>query len=100
MVPVGQHYQASGRLDLRSIAIMLILGTVTAALAALVMWLWEISPVPQILIVTPILQGLMVALALGFMIRRLQVRNPWLAAWIGFLCGALSVGLVHYGHYR
>lgn len=100
MVPVGQHYHPSGRLDLRSVAIMLILGTMTAVITAFVMWLWEISPIPQLLIVTPILQGLMIALALGFIVRRLQVRNPMLVGVIGFFCGALSIALVHYGHYR
>lgn len=78
---------------------MTILGTVVAALGAALVWLWEISPVPTLVLLTPLLQGGCIGFVLGFMIHRMRIRNPVLAGFLGFACGLLSILLVHYGHY-
>ena len=65
----------------------------------LLVWLWEWSPIPTLLLITPLLQGLGVGVVMAFAIGRLRMRNPWFHALVGFACGLLSIGLVHYGHY-
>ncbi len=99
MTAVGQTYRASGPIDVRSILTTTILGAVVAVVGAGVVWLWEISPIPTLVLLTPILQGAVVGGALGFMIGRLHLRNPRLVGFVGFLCGLLSITLVHYGHH-
>src|SRR5262249_12380426 len=99
MVPVGQPYQSSGEFEIRGVLSMLILGALTAAIAAGIVWLWEISPIPTLLILTPLLQGALLAVVLAALVSRLRFRNAFLATAIGFACGLLSIGLVHYGHY-
>ena len=99
MIPVGQPYKAAGPINLRSVATTLILGTVVALLAAMAVWAWEISPIPTLVIITPILQGVLIGVAMTFMIGRLRMRNPKLVGLIAFACGLLSVAMVHYGHY-
>jgi len=99
MVPVGHNYRPEGKLDARSALSATILGVVTAIFAALVVWAWELSPVPTLVIITPLLQGLLIGLVLAFVIGRLRLRHPNLLGAIGLLCGLSSVGLVHYGHY-
>jgi hypothetical protein len=99
MIPVGQHYRASGPINLRLILSTLILGTVTACAAALAVWAWESSPIPTLLILTPILQGLLIGVVLGLVIGRLKLRNVFILSFMGFICGLTSVGLVHVGHH-
>jgi hypothetical protein len=99
MIPVGQPYRPAGTLDVRSILITTILGVTAAVIGAAVIWLWEWSPIPTLVIVTPIIQGLGVGAVMAFAVGRLRMRNPNLVFAVGCACGLLSIGLVHYGHY-
>ncbi len=99
MIPVGQTYRPAGQFELRSILVTAILGTVTAILGAVLIWLWEISPLPTLVLITPILQGIIVGGVFGYMVGRLQMRNPRIAAVVAFSCGLLSYSLVHVGHH-
>lgn len=100
MVPPGESYRAAGSFDVRSVLASLILGVTAAVLSAGAIWLWEISPVPTLLILTPLFQGFAVGWVMAMLVTRLKIRNPVLVGGIGFLCGLLSVFLVHYGHHR
>ncbi len=99
MIPVGQPYRPAGTLDVRSILITTILGVTAAVIGAAVIWLWEWSPIPTLVIFTPIIQGLGVGGVMAFAVGRLRMRNPRFVLAVGCACGLLSVGLVHYGHY-
>jgi len=99
MIPVGHPYQAAGPIDFRSVLTTVILGTVIAILSGLGVWLWEASPLPTMVILTSIIQGAVIGLALAFMIGRLRLRAPKLLATIGLACGLASVAIVHYGHH-
>ncbi len=99
MMQVGQPYRPSGAFGVRDTVSMMILGTVVAALGAALVWLWEISPIPTLVLITPLLQGACIGGVLMFMIRRMRIRNPALSGVLGFACGLLSITLVHYGHY-
>jgi hypothetical protein len=99
MIPIGQPYRPAGALDARSILITSILGTTAAVIGAALVWLWEWSPIPTLVLLTPILQGLAVGAVMSFAVGRLRMRNPRIVATVGFVCGVLSIGLVHYGHY-
>ena len=39
-------------------------------------WLWEWSPIPTLLLITPLLQGLVVGAVMAFAVGRLRMRNP------------------------
>ena len=65
MIPVGQPYVPAGALDARSVLITTILGTTAAVIAAALVWVWEWSPIPTLLILTPLLQGLAVGAGHG-----------------------------------
>jgi phosphate/sulfate permease len=78
---------------------MTILGAAIAAAGAGLVWLWEISPIPTLVILTPIIEGFVVGAVLALMVKRLRIRNALLAGVLGCGCGLLSIGLVHYGHY-
>ncbi len=99
MIPVGQPYRPAGRLDVQAILVTVILGFFTAALAAIPIWLWEISPIPTLVIITAIVQGLIVGWCLKYMVGRLKLRSPRLVGTIALGCGLLSVFFVHYAHY-
>ncbi len=99
MTPIGQNYRASGTLDVRSILSTLILGLTSAVFSALVIWGWEISPIPTLVILTAILQGALIGLVMAFAIGRLKLRNVWLLTIFGFLFGLLSVAMVHFSHH-
>src|SRR6185312_14543370 len=89
----------AGTLDVRSILITVILGTTAAVIGAAIVWLWEWSPIPTLVILTPIIQGVGIGLVMTFVVERLRMRNPKLVGTVGFACGLLSILLVHYGHY-
>jgi|GEM_PF-5160017 len=99
MIPVGQPYRATGPIEIQPVLITIILGIVTGIFGAGLVWLWESSPIPTLMILTPIIQGIIVGSAFGFMVGRLQMRNPRLVGTIAFACGLLSIGLVHFGHH-
>ena len=99
MTSIGQPYRPAGTLDLRSILITTILGVTAAVIGAAVFWLWEWSPIPTLVVLTPIIQGLCVGGVMAFAVGRLRMRNHRLVATVGFTCGLLSITLVHYGHY-
>ena len=99
MVPIGQKYVPSGAFSLRGVLTALILGGWGAAICAGLVCLWEISPIPTLMILTPIIQGVGVAIVLGLVVTKMKIRNPLVAGTIGLACGLLSVGLQHYGHY-
>jgi hypothetical protein len=99
MIAVGQPYRPAGMLDLRSILITAILGVTAAVIGAALVWLWEWSPIPTLLLVTPAVQGVGIGAVMAFAVGRLRMRNPRLVATVGVACGLLSVCLVHYGHY-
>lgn len=99
MIPVGHTYRPEGQIDARSVLAATILGVVTAVFAAIVVWAWELSPVPTLVILTPFLQGLLIGIVLTLLIGRLKLRHPKLMASVGFACGLASVGLIHYAHY-
>jgi hypothetical protein len=63
MIPVGQPYRPAGTLDARSILITTILGTAVAVLGAALVWLWEWSPIPTLVLLTPLVQGAAVGAA-------------------------------------
>jgi hypothetical protein len=99
MIPVGQKYRPAGTLDGRSILITIILGTTAAVIGAAIVWLWEWSPIPTFVVLTPAVQGIGVGGVMAAVVKRLRMRNPWLVAVGGIACGLLSAVLVHYGHY-
>ncbi len=99
MTPIGTTYRAEGSLEPKSIFITLILGVTAAVLGAALVWTWEWSGIPTLVIITPLLQALGVGMAMAFAIGRLRVRNPRLVGLVAFACGLLSALLVHYGHY-
>jgi hypothetical protein len=99
MIPVGQPYRPAGSLDVQSILITTILGVTAAVIGAAIVWLWEWSPIPTLVILTPIIQGIGIGLVMAFVVGRLRMRNLRLVGTVGFTCGLLSIALVHYGHY-
>lgn len=99
MIPVGQAYIPTGGLHFRGLLTALILGFWGALLSAGLIWLWEISPVPTLLLFTPIVQGFLVGLVTALVFSRMKMRNPRLAMLMGFAFGLLSIGLVHFGHH-
>lgn len=99
MVPIGQLYRPAGTLDIRSTLITVILGVTAAVIGAAVVWLWERSPIPTLVVLTPCIQGMFVGGVMAFAVGRLRMRNPRLIAMVGFTCGLLSIFFVHYGHY-
>ena len=91
MIAVGQRYQPTGQFEPIG-AIFAAAGClILAAVAAGVVWLWEISPIPQLLILTSILQGLGVGLGAHVLFRKVRLRNPSIATIIAFACGAFSI---------
>jgi len=99
MIPVGQAYRPEGQVDARSLLSATILGVVTALFAAIVVWAWELSPIPTLVILTPLMQGFVIGIVLTLLIGRLKLRHPKLMAVVGFACGLASVGLIHYAHH-
>jgi hypothetical protein len=99
MIPVGQPYRPAGPLDVKSILITTILGTTAGVIGAALVWLWEWSRIPTLLLVTPMIQGAVIGGVMAFAVVRLRMRNPRILALAGFVCGLLSIMLVHYGHY-
>jgi hypothetical protein len=99
MIPVGEPYRPAGTFDAKSILITTILGTTAGMIGAALVWLWERSPIPTLVLLTPMIQGAGVGLVMTFAIGRLRLRNPWIVGVVGFACGLFSAVLVHYGHY-
>lgn len=99
MVPLGESYRPDGSFGVRPILVTLILGLTAAVLSAGAIWLWEVSPIPTLLILTPIFQGFAVGWVMAMLVTKLKIRNPMLVGVIAFLCGLLSIVFVHYGHH-
>ena len=99
MIPVGQNYRSEGKINARAIVSAMVLGTMTAIAVAFLVWAWELSPIPTLVILTPLIQGFVIGTVLAVLIGRLKLRHPKLMATVGFACGLASVGLIHYAHY-
>ena len=99
MIPVGESYRAAGKIDARAILSATVLGVMTAVGVAFLVWAWELSPIPTLVLLTPLVQGFVIGLVLAGLIGRLKLRHPKLMATVGFACGLASVGLIHYAHY-
>jgi hypothetical protein len=99
MIPVGQRYKPTGQFEPIGTILAAAGCLILAAVAGGVVWLWEISPIPQLLVLTSILQGLGVGLGAYWLFRKVRLRNPFIATVIAFAGGAFSIGLVHYGLY-
>ena len=99
MIPVGEGYRAAGKIDARAILSATVLGVMTAVGVAFLVWAWELSPIPTLVLLTPLVQGCVIGLVLVGLIGRLKLRHPKLMATVGFACGLASVGLIHYAHY-
>jgi len=98
-VGLGKPYRPSNRIHIRSVLAMLGAGLAVAALGAGPIWLWEISPMPKLMFITPFLQGAIVGFVILLVIQRQHLHSPMIAGPLGFAIGLLSFGLVHYGHY-
>ena len=94
-----ETYRASGALNPGSTLAAALGGIVAALVAAGIVWGWERSPIPTLVILTPILQGFILGFALALLFGKAKLRNPTLALVFGVVCGAISVVAVHYGHY-
>jgi hypothetical protein len=99
MTTPAETYRASGALNPGSTLAAALGGVVAALVAAGIVWAWESSPIPTLVILTPILQGFVLGFVLMFLFGRAKLRNPTLGFVFGLVCGAISVVAVHYGHY-
>ncbi len=99
MTPVGESYRSPVGFDASKALAALILGLLAAILTAALIWLWEISPVPTLLIITSMIQGLILGGLMAFLIHRLKIHTRWLGFLLGLTSGLLSLVLVHLGHY-
>ena len=76
MIPVGQSYRSEGKIDARAILSATVLGVMTALGVAFLVWAWELSPIPTLVLLTPLVQGFVIGLVLVFLIGRLKLRHP------------------------
>src|SRR3978361_52265 len=94
MIPIGECYRPTGLFEPIGTILAAAAAMVLAAAVALVIWIWDISPIPQLLILTSILQGVAVGFGAYTLFRKVRLRNPFIATVIAFICGALSIFLV------
>lgn len=99
MTSVGETYRPPLGFSTSHALAALILGLMSASLAAALVWFWEISPIPTLLVATSALQGIILGGLLGFAIDQLRLPNPRLALGIGLIVGLFSVAVVHLSHY-
>src|SRR5688572_641850 len=99
MTTTGESYRASGAFNAVSTLTASIGGLIAALVVAGIVWAWERSPIPTLVILTPILQGFALGFVLALLFGVAKLRNPALGLLIGLICGAVSVAAVHYGHY-
>ena len=99
MIPIGAPYHPAGKLNVRSILSAAILGVVTALVVALIFWAWELSSIPTLFLITPLAQGVAIGTVLAALVGRLRLRHARLLWTLGFGCGLLSIGMIHYAHY-
>jgi hypothetical protein len=100
MQQVGQTYRPSGAFDMAATIFASTSGLIVALAAAALIWGWEISGLPTLIIITPFVHGLLIGAVLVRMFRMARLRNPRVALALAVLCAAVSVAAVHYGHYR
>ena len=65
MIEIGQLYRSEGRIDAPALLSATILGVTTSVLAAAVIWMWELSPIPTLVILTPLIHGLVIGAGAG-----------------------------------
>ncbi len=51
------------------------------------------------MVITSLIQGGILGGVLAYLVHRLKIRSTFLAVTLGLICGLISVGLVHIGHY-
>lgn len=99
MVPVGECYRPRLGFSLAQGLAALVLGLLGAAGAAGLIWVWEWSGIPTLMVLTSVLQGVILGGVLMYLVQRLKLRSKLLAAALGVVCGLSSAALVHVGHY-
>lgn len=99
MASSGDVYQPSGTFNPISTLTAALGGVVAALIVAAIVWAWERSPIPTLVILTPLLQGFALGLVLTLLFGAARLRNPMLGFLLGLICGVISVAAVHYGHY-
>jgi hypothetical protein len=100
MHQVGEAYRPSGAFDTAATVFACTTGLIAALVAAAVIWGWEISGLPTLIIVTPLVHGLVIGAVLVRLFRTARLRNPRIALALALICASVSVAAVHYGHYR
>ena len=99
MIPIGEPYKPTGRFDVSATVFATVTGLFAAAVVAALIWGWEISGLPTLLLITSLIQGLAIGAALMWLFRRARLRNTKVAALLAAACALFSVALVDYGHY-
>ena len=95
----GETYRPGGGFNPVSTLTAAVGGVIAALAVAAIVWTWERSPIPTIVILTPLLQGFALSFAITLLFSAAKLRSPMLGIIIGFICGAISAAAVHYGHY-
>jgi hypothetical protein len=99
MVPVGECYRSPWGFSPAQGLAALVLGLVGAAGTAGLIWVWEWSGIPTLVVITSLIQGGILGGVLAYLVQRLRLRSTFLAVVLGLFCGLASVALVHLGHY-
>lgn len=99
MIPVGECYRSPWGFSPAQALAALVLGSLGAAGSAGLIWVWEWSGIPTLVVFTSLIQGGILGGVLAYLVHRLKLRSALLAGLLGLLCGLMSVALVHIGHY-
>ncbi len=76
-----------------------ILGLLAAAGSAGLFWVADWFGVPRVFLLDPAIQGLILGSVLAALVTQLRLRSRLGVALLGLVCGLISVGLLHFGHY-
>jgi hypothetical protein len=77
----------------------LILGVMAASGSAGLFWVADWFGVPQVFLLAPALQGVILGSVLAAVVKWLRLRSRLGVAVLGLVCGLVSVGLLHLGQY-